>query len=174
MIYELKKSNRKTLSIKVSADGKITVYAPLKTSQAFIDKFVTNNSQWIENALKKAQMRSANAQKYSIPEDRISEFRKLAKQYLPQRTAYWAQKMGLEYSYVHITSAEKRFGSCNAKKGICFSLRLMAYPADVIDYVIIHELAHLKHMNHSSQFYSLIEQYMPDYKEKVKILQHKE
>ena len=174
MIYELKRSKRKTISIKVSLDGTITVSAPLKTSKKIIDSFVENNSEWIEKALRKAAIRSTNADRYKIEEKDIPAFRKSAKLYLPDRTYYWAAIMGLEPSYVHITSAEKRYGSCNSKKGICYSYRLMAYPDDVIDYVIIHELAHIKHMNHSAEFYSLIEKYMPDYREKQNILQHKE
>ena len=174
MIYDLKRSARKTMSVKVDIDGRITVYAPLKTDQKIIDTFVSVNSQWIENALKKAETRRRNADKYAIEEKDIPAFRKSAELYLPDRTYYWSKIMGLEPSYVHITSAEKRYGSCNSKKGICFSYRLMAYPEDVIDYVIVHELAHIKHMNHSAAFYALIEKYMPDYREKQKILQHKE
>lgn len=174
MIYELKRSKRKTISIKVSLDEKITVYAPLKTDAYFIDTFVKNNSGWIDKALKKAEVRRTNAEKYAIAEKDIPAFKKSAKLYLPDRTHYWAEIMGLEPAYVHITSAEKRYGSCNSKKGICYSYKLMAYPDDVIDYVIIHELAHIKHMNHSQKFYSLIERYMPDYLEKQNILQHKE
>lgn len=174
MIYELKRSKRKTISIKVSLDGTITVYAPLKTSGKTIDAFVEKNSEWIENALQKVRTRREIADRYAIEEKDIPAFKKSAKLYLPDRTFYWAKIMGLEPSYVHITSAEKRYGSCNSNKGICYSYRLMAYPADVIDYVIIHELAHIKHMNHSAAFYALIEKYMPDYREKQNILQHKE
>ncbi|MEG1614194.1 MAG: M48 family metallopeptidase, partial [Oscillospiraceae bacterium] len=73
---------------------------------------------------------------------------------------------------VKITSAEKRFGSCSGKNSLCFSYRLMQYPQDAIDYVIVHELAHIKHKNHSKNFYELIEQYMPDYKERNAILKN--
>ena len=62
------------------------------------------------------------------------------------------------------------FGSCSSKRRISFSFRLMQYPAEAIDYVVVHELAHLRHMNHSPQFYALIEQYMPDYKSRRALL----
>lgn len=172
--YELKRSDRKTLSIKISTEGKITVYAPKKSSQNVIDAFVKSNIEWIRNALIKTEKRRRIAEKYAIAEEDIPKYKNAARAYLTQRTAYWSKIAGLEPSYVHITSAEKRYGSCNSKKGICFSYRLMAYPEDVIDYVIIHELVHIKHMNHSAAFYSLIENYMPDYREKQKILKHKE
>ena len=69
-----------------------------------------------------------------------------------------------------ITSAKTRFGSCSNRRSICFSCFLMLYPDDAIDYVIVHELAHLKHMNHSPAFYRLVERYLPDYKRREALL----
>ena len=78
--------------------------------------------------------------------------------------------MGLEPTGVKITSAKKRFGSCSAKNSICYSWRLMLYSKEAIDYVVVHELAHIAHKNHGPQFYALIEKYLPDYKEREKLL----
>ena len=71
---------------------------------------------------------------------------------------------------IKITSARTRFGSCSAKNSICFSWRLMLYPPEAIDYVIVHELAHIRHHDHSPAFYALIEQYLPDWKARMKLL----
>lgn len=78
--------------------------------------------------------------------------------------------MGLTPAGIKITSAEKRFGSCSAKDSLCFSYRLMLYPPDAVDYVVVHELAHIRHKNHGKQFYALIAQVMPDYKERERLL----
>ena len=78
--------------------------------------------------------------------------------------------MGLVPISVKISSAQKRFGSCSAQNALNFSYRLMMYPVDAIDYVVVHELAHIKHHNHSRDFYNLIKKYMPDYKEREKKL----
>ena len=78
--------------------------------------------------------------------------------------------MGVEYSGVKITSAKTRYGSCSAENSICFSYLLMLKPLRAVDYVVVHELAHTVHHNHSRQFYALIEKYMPDYKERIKEL----
>ncbi len=174
MDYELKRSDRKSMAIKITPDGRIVVCVPKKTTQQNADAFVECNRKWIEAALTKTEQRRKNAEKYTINENDIPAYIQKAKDYLPVRTAYWAEIMNLQPSYIHVTRAEKRYGSCNAKKGICFSYRLMAYPADVIDYVIIHELAHIKHLDHSAAFYALVEKYMPDYRKKQNILQHKE
>ena len=69
-----------------------------------------------------------------------------------------------------ITSARKRFGSCSGKNSLCFSYWLMLYPQEAVDYVIVHELAHIVHKNHSAAFYRLIGQYLPDYRERIKML----
>ena len=78
--------------------------------------------------------------------------------------------MGVSYGTVKITSAQKRFGSCSAKNNICFSYILMQYPIEAIEYVVVHELAHTVHHDHSKAFYALIEKYMPDYKQREKLL----
>lgn len=173
MEYELKRTKRKTIAIEVNIYGKVTVRAPLKCTQRAIDAFVEANKAWIEKSIEKALARRREKEKYEISDDCICEYKAKAKAYLPERAQYWSRITGLRPSYVHITSASKRYGSCNGKNGICFSYRLMAYPPEVIDYVIIHELAHIKHKNHSRDFYGLIEQFMPDYKKYEKVLKHK-
>lgn len=78
--------------------------------------------------------------------------------------------MGLVPAGIKITSARTRFGSCSGKNSVCFSWRLMLYPPEAIDYVIVHELAHIRHHDHSPAFYALIEQYLPDWKVRMKLL----
>lgn len=170
MEYEVIRSKRKTLAMEVNIDGKITVRVPLKCSAKAIEAFVAGNRDWLEKALIKAQSRRDRKSQFAVPEGKEDFYRQKAKEYLPLRTSYWSKIMGLTPSYVHITGAEKRFGSCNGRNGICFSFRLMTYPEKVIDYVIIHELAHIKHKNHSAEFYALIAKFMPDYKVYEKIL----
>lgn len=170
MEYEVIRSKRKTLAMEVDTYGKITIRVPLRCPAKAIEAFVTGNRDWLEKALIKAEKRREKKAEFIIPEDQELLYRQKAKEYLSGRTAYWSNITGLTPAYVHITGAEKRFGSCNGRNGICFSFRLMAYPEKVIDYVIIHELAHIKHKNHSAEFYNLIAQFMPDYKIYEKIL----
>ena len=89
---------------------------------------------------------------------------------LPERVAYWAARMGVEPAGITITAARTRFGSCSGKNRLSFSLYLMDYPAEAIEYVVVHELAHIEHHNHSAAFYKLIEQYLPDYRSRIKLL----
>ena len=78
--------------------------------------------------------------------------------------------MGVRPASIKITGARTRFGSCSSKGSICFSWRLMQYPDAAIDYVVVHELAHLRHMNHSAAFYAEIARVMPDFEARRNLL----
>ena len=93
-------------------------------------------------------------------------FRMLAKRDLPKRTVELAQKMAAAPASVRITDARTRWGSCSEKKRICFSWRLIMADDDLIDYIIIHELAHLTELNHSGSFWKIVESVLPDYVER--------
>ena len=84
--------------------------------------------------------------------------------------AYYSERMGLYPTQVRITGARTRFGSCSSQGHICFSWRLMQYPPEAIDYVVVHELAHIIHKNHGPDFWALVGQYMPDYKRRRALL----
>lgn len=173
MEYNVIRSKRKTLALVITPQGEIVVRSPLRCSEKLIESFVHSHEAWINKNLAKVEARRKNAAAYEIDEAEAAEYIRRAKEYLPLRTQYWSEITGLHPAYVRITSAEKRFGSCNGKNGICYSYRLMAYPEKAVDYVIVHELAHIKHKNHGAEFYKLIERYMPDYREYEKILKHK-
>ena len=93
-----------------------------------------------------------------------------ARDYLPGRVEQYAGLMGLRPAGISITGARKRFGSCSAKNRICFSWRLMQYPEAAIDYVVVHELAHIRHKNHGPDFYAFVEEILPDWRERRALL----
>ncbi len=163
------KSNRKTISLSVDDELNAVVKAPLFVSDKQINDFVTKNQAWLENAVikKKNQL-----ERYKLSKEEIDNLINEAKDYLPKRVEYYSALMNVKPTGIKITSARKRFGSCSAKNSICFSLYLMAYPKEAVDYVVVHELAHIKHHNHSKEFYKFIEQFMPDYKEREKLLKN--
>ncbi|MDQ1264353.1 MAG: hypothetical protein QG559_1354 [Campylobacterota bacterium] len=92
-------------------------------------------------------------------------YRLYAKEYLTQRLDEYAEIMNLEYSEVRFKKMKRRWGSCSSKKIITLNTQLLKLKKEHIDYILIHELSHLVHMNHSKNFYSLIGRYMPHYKE---------
>ena len=168
MEYELIKSRkRRTIEMSINDEGKLVVRAPQNTARSEIDAFVEKHRLWAEKHMK---LKKERIKKYSVSPEEEENIKKNALPYLKERTEYFSAIMGLEPTGVRITSAKKRFGSCSAKNSICYFWRLMLYPKEAIDYVVVHELAHIAHKNHGPQFYALIEKYLPDYKEREKLL----
>ena len=164
MNIEIIKSNRKSLSIEVKKDLRIIVRAPLFISNRDIEKFIADKSVWIEKTIEKVKVR--NKQEKSMPKFTTEEIHNLADKALeiiPKRVDYYAKIMGVSYGRITIRNQVSRWGSCSAKGNLNFNCLLMLCPADVIDYVVVHELCHIKEMNHSKKFWSLVERFCPEY-----------
>lgn len=155
------KSNRKTISLSIDREGQPVVRAPYGCSDAFIAEFVQKHRGWIEKH---------QAAHRTYTEAEIAALRARAKAYLPERVAYYAPLMGVRPTGVKITSARTRYGSCSPKNSLCFSLYLMEKSPRAIDYVVVHELAHILRRDHSRAFYREVEKILPDYRERVKEL----
>jgi hypothetical protein len=91
-------------------------------------------------------------------------YKQYAQEYLPSRVEYFAAVMGLEYKKLKFRKMKSRWGSCSSRKEITLNTQLMKLKKEFIDYVVVHELAHLVHMNHSKEFHSLVERYLPNSK----------
>lgn len=168
--YELIRSKRKTLALYVRQDGRVEVRAPLRTSKAYIDGFVEKKLDWIENTRSRLVARQTAKKTIQLTEKEAAQYKKQAKAYLQQKCSCFSEIMGLCHGEVKINSAKTRWGSCNRKGDINFTYRLLFAPEDLVDYVVVHELAHLKEMNHSHRFWSVVEQTMPDYRARRKRL----
>ena len=100
----------------------------------------------------------------------VQIYRRLAKLHLTERVEYYASVMNVLPTAVKINGAKTRWGSCSAKKSLNFSWRLVMADDTVIDYVVVHELAHIAEMNHSTRFWAVVANILPDYKERQKRL----
>lgn len=168
MEYRLIRSKRKTVSIEITREGELLVRAPRQFPQKKIDALLLEKQHWIETHL--AQQKARLAAHPEPDEARWKELRRFAEDYVPGKLAYYSKKMGVVPTALHYSKAKTRFGSCSSKDSITFSLRLMEYPLPAIDYVIVHELAHIRHKNHSKAFYQFIESVLPDYKVREQML----
>lgn len=166
--YKLLRTHRKTLSIEITKDLTVLVRAPAHMPKEKIDSTVIKYDSWIKKHIE----RQGNRQRaISEPdEDEVPELKRRAKEHLTQRTAYYSKILGCAPTGLKITSAKKRFGSCSGRNSVCFSWRLMLYPDEAIDYVVVHELAHIRYKNHGKGFYALVASILPDYKERRRML----
>ncbi|MBQ8683897.1 MAG: M48 family metallopeptidase [Clostridia bacterium] len=168
--YKLIRSDRKTLSLEVTPTLEVVVRAPRRCTQAQIDRFVASHEDWIAKKLAvQEQRKNAPIRRQYTPEQE-EKLRRMAQLYLPTRIAYYSEIMGVTPTGFRVTGAQKRFGSCSGKNSLCFSWRLMLYPAEAVDYVVVHELAHIRHHDHSKAFWALVEKTMPDYRTRQKML----
>lgn len=167
MEYEVIFSKRKTIALEVK-DGVVLVRAPQKASDDYIKSFVEKNKNWIEKRLQKSKKQADIIS--SLSKKDITRLKALAKEALAKKVEYYECLMGVKAQKITITSARRRFGSCNAKNEICFSCFLMLYPDEAINYVVVHELAHIKHHNHSKAFHQFLQKFYPDEKEAKKLL----
>jgi predicted metal-dependent hydrolase len=161
------RSWRKSISLQIK-NGELVVKAPFLMFNSTIENFIKKHQGWIDKKLK--LYKNNIKYKKSLNKIEIEKLKIKAKQYIPNRVSEIASKYNKKYNKIKITSAKTRWGSCSSNKNLNFSYRLMLTPKDIIDYVIIHELSHLKHMNHSKDFYLELESMMSDYKQKEKWL----
>jgi len=166
--YTVVRSQRRTLALEIRADLTLLVRAPRRCPKGEIERLLRDKAAWI-NAHLEAQRRRNEAR----PEPDAAERQRLislAKAELPQRVRRYAARMGLQPAGIRITGAAKRFGSCSSQNRLCFSWRLLQYPEAAVDYVVVHELAHLVYRNHGRDFYVLIASVLPDYRERQQLL----
>ncbi|MDQ5953483.1 MAG: hypothetical protein QG647_217 [Patescibacteria group bacterium] len=204
-----KKRGIKRISLRVLANGTITVtmppYVPYVIGQQFVKshtEWINKRSQSIHNLILYNQMPVGKTYRLRITKGSTTKARlikdsialsynttlndplvlkstklavkraikKESEQLLPNQTAVLAKRFGYNYSQVVVRPMKTRWGSCSSKQIIALNTYLMMLPWPIINYVIIHELAHTKHMNHSKQFWGAVAQMEPNYKDLKKQL----
>ncbi len=168
-------SGRSTLGLEVSRNGQVKLRAPRRVSDGALQNFARQKEAWIiEKYLMMEEKRKAESlqQDPDYVKDPALEqaYRSQAKARLEERAAYFASRMGVSYQRISVRAAKTRWGSCSAKGNLNFHWKLILMPPQVLDYVVVHELAHRKEMNHSPAFWAEVEKILPDYRERRKWL----
>ena len=202
------KKRRRTISLQVKGDGKVVVYAPFRTPEWEVEKFVTGKRSWIRRKQSERELSSKRKEKKFLPGEEflylgesypldiqssnnhghplmlsfgrfvldkahikearalfIQWYKKEAKEKLGGRISYHCNRLQLYPEGFRITSAKCRWGSCSADNRLSLSWRIMMAPLNVIDYVLIHELVHIREKNHSKRFWSYLEKFVPEYRQ---------
>lgn len=159
MEYELIRSARKTVAIQITREGKVVVRCPKAMPEAQVRAFVQEKQSWILS-----HMPPKEEILPKLTAGQVQELADRAVEYFPRRTAELARQMGVTYGRITIRNQRTKWGSCSSKGNLNFNCTLMLAPREVADYVIIHELSHRKHMDHSPAFWAMVEAHCPNHK----------
>lgn len=164
------RARRKTLSIRITQEGNLEIRAPLGMPKGEIEAFLKEKAQWIETHRAKVLAEYAQGQEAPLGEEEILALAEQMRQRLPEKLDRHAASMGVTFGNVTIRCQQTRWGSCSSRGNLNFNCLLMLAPEEVLDYVVVHELAHRKQMNHSALFWQEVERECPDYKKSLRWL----
>ena len=159
---EIIRSNRRTLALQVTADGRVIARAPLHMSDRDILRFAESKADWIESHVTRRKTAGETLEPFS-PEE-MKQMLQKARTVIPQRVAYYAPLVGVNVGHITIRFQHTRWGSCSAKGNLNFNAVLVMLDDRLIDYVVIHELCHRRQMNHSPRFWACVERVCPDWR----------
>ena len=189
----VKSSRRRTISIQIRAGGEMTVRTPYFVSKWVIDSFLREKQDWIYNHYMEAVRKAGESGGFDYGVDGsegagsgdgdlratiranegpalVNKHKKYARKIFEARVAYFQQFTGGNYTSITIRDQKTRWGSCSGRGTLSFNWRLILAPPEILDYVVVHELCHLTHMNHSKEFWGLVSKVLPDYKVRRKWL----
>lgn len=136
--------------ISISHGDKVLVKTPYK-SEKFVNSLLESKREWIEEKLEQIR------KKKTLSSQPIHTL-----EHLQNKVVFYSMLMQLQYSQLKFRKMRRRWGSCSSQGVITLNKELLKVDARLVDYVVVHELAHLKHMNHSKQFHALVERYLPN------------
>ena len=162
MNYTIVRSHRRTMAIQIKRDGRVVVRAPYAATDEEVRQLVEKHRDWIEKSLAR-QREAPAASPPELTEQETEELRRRGQEILPGRVVYWAARMDVLPTGIRITAARTRWGSCSSRGTLSFNWKLYLAAPECLDYVVVHELCHLVHMDHSPTFWAEVERIMPDY-----------
>lgn len=145
----------------VQPGGALVVTAPERISESAIEQFLNKNSTWISNAV--ARMQDKKALPVRGRRDYLAH-KEAARRFIAPLAESWSRAYGLTYNRIAIKDTTSLWGSCSRRGNLNFSFKLLFLPRDVAEYIIVHEICHLAHHDHSARFWSLVERGLPSYR----------
>ena len=158
---------------------KTNIYYTLHEAKDLIQKKIT----WIENSILRLEEKKIDeneflylGQRKKLEDFKIKNidnfYKKEILKYLPDLVQEYSIKMNLMPTSISYRKNKRTWGSCNYKNGLNFNILLMKFPIELMEYVVIHELAHIEHKNHSKDFWNLVKEFCPDYKQREKLFKN--
>lgn len=161
--FEIRRTKRaKRLSLKIDSHGlKVVLVTPPWMPQLLVDRFIRSHHGWIVDKWSALQKKREERPKL---EHSPAYYKARARVVIRERLSHFNQHYQFDFNRVFFRDQKTRWGSCSSQRNLNFNWRLILGPSEVLDYVVVHELCHLKEMNHSPAFWSLVEVQIPDHK----------
>lgn len=162
------RSARKSLGLEVRDANTVLARIPTRVSDRELKAFVENHRSWIlEKTAVMAEREENRKSTPAPPPELLSKTDRMKIQLkIGKRVRHYCETMGVTVGYVTVKNQKTRWGSCSAKGNVNFNYQLAFLPEELLDYVVIHELAHRHHMDHSRAFWAEVEKYCPDDRER--------
>ncbi len=165
-----KRARSKTLRLSVGADGRVVLSVPRFISLLFAKRFLATKQDWITAARERMRVLPPRLLHQGDKEE-YQAVKEEARRRITERVIFFERHYGSTARSLSVRNQRSRFGSCSARGHLSFNYRLLFLPPDLFDYVIVHEVCHLKELNHSRQFWGLVAETVPDYQERKQRLQ---
>ena len=169
---EVVSSKRRTIGLSLKAEGHAVLRAPKHFTDQDVRRFLEMHRDWLFRKNAEIKKRAEALQDYQIPpfaELRAADRRRIREKF-EEKAAFYAARMGVSYGRITVRDQRSRWGSCSSKGNLNFNYRLYYLPEELLDYIVIHELAHRLHMDHSPAFWAEVAKLCPDYKKRRKML----
>ena len=161
--YKLKRSKRaKRMRLAVYCDGSVVITSPLGMQQSVIEKFISDKKQWISDKLQFFMSIDSKAIRTFSEKDYL-ENKDSAFEFINERIKFFNKIYNFSFNEICIKNQKTRWGSCSRRRNINFNYKILFLPSKLQDYIIVHEICHLKEFNHSRKFWALVEKAIPDY-----------
>ncbi|MFA5889321.1 MAG: SprT family zinc-dependent metalloprotease [Candidatus Paceibacterota bacterium] len=164
LTYTVRKSLRaRRMRLAVHSDGTVVVTMPFRFTNRLADKFVQEKHDWIIRKIAYFKQRKKPASLVYTKKDYL-KYREVAKNFALERVEHFNETYNFKYNRVSIRNQKTRWGSCSGKGNLNFNYKIVHLPLRIADYIVVHELCHLKEMNHSKKFWDLVGMFFPDHK----------
>ncbi|MBN2884861.1 M48 family metallopeptidase [Patescibacteria group bacterium] len=163
MIRHRRVRRSRHVRLSLSADGRVLVTRPFWVTEKFAQTFVDQKKEWLYQQLEKLKKVPISPLARGTRADYL-RYKEKARKIAQERLEYFNQFYQFKYTRLSIRDQKTRWGSCSKSGGLNFNYRLVFLSPELIDYLIVHELCHLKQLNHSPAFWSLVSKQIPDYK----------
>lgn len=169
--YRLIRSKRaKYLRLSVNCDAEVRVTLPYRMSERLVENFLAENFQWIKEKIDFYKKKQDDAIRLGGGRADYLRHKHLSRKKIEEKIRYFNQFYKFSFNKITIKNQASCWGSCSADKNLNFNYRLALLPEELMEYVVVHELCHLKELNHGKNFWQLVHSTLSDYKARKKRL----